>query len=460
MKEFTIYELDTNGIDLSTGVEEQKEIELERIMEKTKTKLTLNRETKKTIRQRWKAASRVVKAAAILGILTVGTTTAYAATKVLQYIPNQGIIQAAHMQTLQVPITSYGNAGFYLRISNISYDGTTLKLVAETNWTDVVIDTKEKEEQIEASFMSHRGIGLMQGEDWIPTVRTEESYESKSTKVTSEYKVSTLENMCLVLNALVWNEETKEYTYQEGAVQISVEKLPFVDAKEITSVGELGQKAESEGIQLVGISNHKGGVQTIDLQQEDNTEALKVSGINEYTLTEKSGTTVTLLNERGENGGFKYLLFRSNRPFEGDLTVSSVLVEKEINHQLQVALPRLGECSNSDQVIDCDGVSVRTTSVNVSEVEDTSEEKQYLVQVECKLEQENTSKFELTEQSFINAMVTYKGKESGETAHSAGVTTISLVISKKEYEENSTLSIDLKSLCNLSKKGNWEFHFE
>ena len=84
-----IYEIDTNGMDLSKGIDENEALDMESIRILTHKKI--QSENRKVRRNRFKNASNMMKAAVIAGVILVSGVTVAAAYGLVKYIPNVGV---------------------------------------------------------------------------------------------------------------------------------------------------------------------------------------------------------------------------------------------------------------------------------------------------------------------------------------------------------------------------------
>ena len=448
-----IYQLDTNGIDLARGIEEDKTVDLDVLIKHTKQKLYKNK--KRTIRERFYLANNLVKAAVIAGVILLGATTVTATVMIARYIPNGGVTHNENIRVLPVPYTvtvenksGNGDAKYcYLRIVSLSYDGKLLEMDVETNWQEKSLDENSAGTiGVETRLKGNDGIGTIKS----MVGKTKAEFGVKITKLHQVYEVSNLEGWSLVLPWV--SKET-------NAFEIPLKDLQLVEPKEAESVEQLGQVAEDQGIRLVAVKSKLKDIQNIDFIQSKQPSDIIFEGLQNYVIKDPAGKELQVLDTDSNYGALPYLLLKCQSDFKGRIEASKIQVSKNVNQTVTLEIPKAGETKKINQTISLNDMELVIDSISVED-KPNKVDGEYWIEVACEVKLPNGSKYSIGDGTQIMTTLIYKDIESASRGYRHGTTVTFTQIPKEEFKPGETMTLQLDSIKGLTLSGQWSWSME
>ncbi len=446
-----IYQIDTNGIDLARGIEEDETVDLDVLIKHTKQKLYKNK--KRTIRDRFYLANNFVKAAMIAGAIVLGATTVTATVMVAKYIPNRGVSQSENIMVLPAPFTvtvenksGNGEAKYcYLRIVSLSYDGKMLEMDLETNW-------KEKSQnENSAGYISVET--SLKGEDDIKKSIPGKStayFGEKITQLHQVYEVSDLEKYSLILPFV--SEDTNIF-------EIPLKELQLVEPKKVESVEQLGQVAEDQGIRLVAVKSRMKDTQNIDFIPSKQPHDITFEGLQEYVIKDVAGKELQVLDTDSNYGALPYLLLKCKSDFKGQVEVSKLQVSKSVNQNVSLEIPKAGQTNKINKIITLNGMNLIIESIYVEDIPD-NQVGGYWVEVVCEVKLPDDSYYSIGSGTRIKNSLFYKDLEQASYSFKDGKTWISIPIPTEEFKPGETMTLQLECIKGLTLAGEWSWNME
>lgn len=381
--ETDIYLFDHNNMELDADIDIKvvDEIALKRIEQATLNRVKVHdteenhgtRQKKKGFRGWFEHQNRIRKAAVVILFLTAlsGSTLGFIAL-LHQYVPGFGIISsAAKLEVLVSPYTVWRD-DYYLRITSLSYNPETkeIKFTAESNGTD--------------GLGHDTGDGIVSGgiyfkEKWSQATPYEESlgkghysYGNPSAEYHDEYKLKKeLGEYYLELDIvdISHGEGGKAvYTEKPGYIIISFGDLKLVSAAEADELEDLGQVVESNGVSAAAVSRwEKGKLYADILFESSNSNETVVSFSadeeNEIELVTDDQQKYKNIGGQVLSNGWKYLLFDTDEPVNGTVSLKSLFIEKSVDKSIKLDIPNIGETKILNRELNADGVKIVIESV-------------------------------------------------------------------------------------------------
>ncbi len=446
-----IYQLDTNGIDLARGIEEDETVDLDILIKHTNQKLYKNK--KRTIRERFYIANNFVRAAVIAGVILLGATTVTATVMIARYIPNGGVTHSENIWVLPVPYTvtientsGYGDAKYcYFRIVSLFYDGKLLEMDLETNFYEKDLD----ENSDGRTYMPTR----LKGSDGIKESIGEKSTVDFGVKVTQShlvYEVNDLEQYSLILQ---WAGK------DANVFEIPLKELQLVEPKEAESVEQLGQVTEDQGIRLVAVKSRLKDIQNIDFIPSKQPSDITFEGLQNYVIKDAAGKELQVLDTDSNYGTLPYLLLKCESDFKGRVEATKLQVSKDVNQKVTLEIPKAGQTKKINQTIALNGMELIIESVSV---EDTPNEYDggYWVEVVCEVKLPNGSEYSIGKGTQIKTSLFYKDMESASSGSRYGKTVTYTSIPKEEFKPGEPMTLQLDCIQGLTLSGEWVWNME
>ena len=450
-----IYMIDTNGIDLSNGIQESDLVDLDNIVWSTKRKL--HKEHNLSIIRRFYLARNVVKAGVIAVALLVGGATITATTLALvKYVPNMGISQSDTIRVLQCPYTiskkikaKNGKVeDYYFRVVGLSYDGKLLKMDIETNWSEV---TSYDENGAETGW-AWRDIYLEGNNTRIEGIEEGSSANDSATitQLYKEFEVDSLEGLSVVLD--MDSDEIMKFV-------IPLEDLKLVGPKEAESIEQLGAVANDKNVNIVAIKSSGSEIENLDFMASKLPTGIQYEGIRDYVVKDNNGQVLKAINTNTHNGSFQYVMLGTERTAAKTVEVSSIHVSKEINQKVEIPLPKPGEKREVNQQIQLNDMAVVIKSISVKkELDDISGG--YWVEAIYKVELPESSEYSIVEGTHISSVMSYKNLRQGGYSYKDGETIINTVIQAEEFEAGQMVTLELDRIKGIVLNGEWKMKLE
>lgn len=382
--ETDIYSLDYNDIELNADmdIQEVDEIALQRITQVTLNKVAAAYEAEKDseIRlrrnslRRWFALQTTIRkvAAIILCFTALCGITLGCITLVRQYVPGLGIVSSSSkLQVLASPYTVWKD-DYYLRITSLSYNSDTkvLNFTAESNGADGLgYDAGEK-------IVSG---GIYFKEKWSQSMPTEGSagkghyrYGNPTAEYHDEFKLKKeLGDYYLELDIvdISYDDHGKAvYTEKPEYIVISFGDLQLVPAAEADGLEDFGQAVESNGIRAVAASRWEKGKLYADIlfKSSDSNEKVVSFNVNEESdieLVTDERRKYRNISGQSSGDGWKYLLFETDKPVNGTVSLNSLFIEKSMDISVKLDMPKIGETKILNREVVVDGIKIIIESI-------------------------------------------------------------------------------------------------
>lgn len=482
--ETDIYLLDYNDVELDTDIEEIDEIALKRIK-----KATLNRvadhETEKNSEvrprknslRRWFALqTRIRKVAAIIVCFTAvcGVTLGCIAL-IRQYVPGLGIVSSSSkLQVLASPYTVWKD-DYYLRITSLSYnsDSKVLNFTAESNGVDGF--------GYDVGGRTASG-GICFKEKWSQATPFEESmgkghysYGNPAAEYHDEFKLKKeLEDYYLELDIvdISFDDDGKAvYTEKPQYIVISFGDLKLVPAAEADGLENFGQAVESNGVSAVAASRWEEGKLYADILFESSDSNETVVSFNmdkesDIELVTDERRKYRNISGQGFGNGWKYLLFETDEPVNGTVSLNSLFIEKSVDMPIKLNMPKVGETIILNKEVAVDGIKIVIESIKayINVLDDDGKSVLYTlpdnkigIDVKCRIVKGTSNGRIADDKSYIKGEIKVGNAKNSSKAFSWG--SRGLFISGHFDSEHLTNVSEITFVINdimLTVEGNWE----
>lgn len=485
-----IYLVDSSDMDLGTDIdiEEIDEVTLKRITQATLNKVTAYeiqenngvKSKKNKIRNWFAVQSKINKAVIVLlCFITVSVVTLGCIKLVSQYVPGLGIISSSsQIKVLSSPYTVW-KGDYYLRITSFSYNSDTkeLNFTAESNWVGAVDDKTQSE------YEKFGGLGMYFKEKWsqsmpngqrgsynhgIPTTVSELNIEYKLEKELKDYYLE------LNIVDTSYDGTGKEiYTEKPSYIVIPFSDLKLVPAEEADGIEDFGEIVESNGISVVAVSRWENEKLYSDLLfkcSDPNEKVISFKSDKDSDIKLTADDNQVYENEAGlsVNDGWKYLLFKTDRPVNGTVELNSLLIEESVDKSIKLDMPKVGETSIINKEVSVNGIKIVVESIRAYNTETivddggnsvsyTLPDNMVVVEVKCRLVKGIVNSRITDDKSYIKGVLKVDNVKSIGKFNSWGSRglLISSSFNAKDIKSISEVTFDINDIV-LSVEGNWE----
>lgn len=487
-----IYLLDYNDVELDSGIdiEDIEGTVIERIKERTMSKVIAHKGKKvdgtghkrKSLGQWFALQNRISKIAAIiLCFIGICGVALGCIALVRQYVPGVGIVSdSSKLKVLASPYTIWKD-GYYLRITRLSFNSDTklLNFSAESNWFDPQDDTTSGGIYFKEKWSQATPFSESTGKD-----HQIKGSQDTVTEFSAEYKLRhKLDDYYFELDTgkVSFDYNGKgEHTYtSDFSIVIPLADLKLVAAAEAYKLEDLGQIVESNGINAVAVSRWDNGILYADIlfksnKPNENVESFNIGDESEIELVTADNRKYYNVGGRNFSKGWKYLLFKTDEPVNGAITLNSLFLQKMVNKPIKLNVPKVGETKTLNQKVTFDGVTVIIESIEAyyvdyyrgieADVRDTEESavgrvkgNKTGIDVKCRIV-ESVSDGRITDdKSYIRGELRLGKVENESKAYFWG--SQGLIVSGHFDTEQLKKASEITLLINdimLSAQGNWE----
>ncbi len=357
-----LFTIDTNGFDLSAGLEEEaaeavSDASLEALIDHTISR-THSDDAESAPKMHGKVTSKAFRIGLIAAIIIVFTTVTVPAAVYLTkyYIPGKGLVGdngTGNYLVLPQP-ASISENGYTADFIYISFDGKYL-------------DVKVRVDYISSDFKNsihiYPEIFLVDGngEDCEQIGgATEASLENVT--MTRRFVISSLDH-CFFRFDKATSDDTGVTWSDPGLFTVKLSDIPMKSADSVADISDLGSYSAKNGISLLALSQYENGIQRINVVYENKNGKQSLCGLGSYyadgdsgiILVSEDGTNYSPINSKTIEGLYDYLEFETGSEVGGKLSIPCITVVHELNQKISINLPDENETSEPMIKTEIDG---------------------------------------------------------------------------------------------------------